>query len=716
MKQVTILMSLVLLVMCSLPVFGAGTGPVAWWKFDDIEVKRVEVKMIRGETFVPREKLHYVTESVSGEKYDLFSKYFEVVPGVSGDALLLDGYTTYVEVPAEKTEEYRVTDDFTVEAWIALGAYPKNLCPILDHQVDVADGYYNGFFFGLDANGRLILRIASNGRNEVLFSSKTIKLNEWTHVAGVYEGNVLTVYINGKADGSLRAVDGFDSHTDADHEWVPLLLFKSRGMHRPYGTIRPEGTKPVHTYLDGIVDEVKLYDEALSPRDVDGSYNDNKPSAKPQLPKRILPAGPEGTGKFGAINTHLKYYPGWDAPWHVGDNTDVVVRFDETPCRFVLWRGTNYIPHWVSEGIWFNNGFNEGWNEHGSCEPMSDKRCLYSYTKIVESNDARVVVLWRYGLVDNWGQFAFVEPLTGWGDWTEETFTIYPDMVGVREDKLFSNAPRAAHEWQESMMVMSPGQRPDEVLEFEALSLANMEGQTHTYSWEHEIPPGLPEEPANANIQVVNTKSKYRPFSAIRPQDEDYMDIYAGEIRRDVCVFPWWNHWPVAPRPTDGRYAMHDDRASHASLSHWSWKPYETTDNTMTKIMLNGLTTKKVDELIPLVKSWSNPAQLKLSGTGYTSDGYDPTQMAYVLNAKTPGQAQEVLFKLEASSDSPVINPAFVIKGWGFSDACLKIDGAEIKRGKNCRFGHRDRLEATDLIVWVRTESTKPLEISVSPK
>jgi hypothetical protein len=136
----------------------------------------------------------------------------------------------------------------------------------------------------------------------------------------------------------------------------------------------------------------------------------------------------------------------------------------------------------------------------------------------------------------------------------------------------------------------------------------------------------------------------------------------------------------------------------------------------MTKVMLNGVTTKKVDELIPLVKSWSNPARLNVSGSSYTSDGYDPTQMAYVLVSGDPGQAQKLSFKLAASKDSPVINPAFVINGWGDSDVELKVDGKQVKRGKDFRFGHRYRLEATDLIVWIKTESTKPVKISLSPK
>jgi len=45
----------------------------------------------------------------------------------------------------------------------------------------------------------------------------------------------------------------------------------------------------------------------------------------------------------------------------------------------------------------------------------------------------------------------------------------------------------------------------------------------------------------------------------------------------------------------------------------------------------------------------------------------------------------------------------------------LKVDGKKIKRGKDFRFGHRHRLDGTDLIVWVKKDSTKPIKILLSP-
>ena len=717
MKNVSVLcMLLVVMTLTSMPTFAADDGLVAHWKFDDIDVERRVVEMVRGETHLPKELFAYTKEEISGEMNDLNGKYYEVVKGVKDNAVLLDGYTAHVAVSPDNSPLLS-TGDFGIETWIALGAYPKNICPIVDHQTPLEDGYVNGYYFGIDALGRLMFQIGTNGKYEILLGEDRIPLNEWTHVACTYSvKDGMKIFINGKHKGTLKPKTRIDD-IRLDHREHGILIGKSRSQHRPYGTIRPEGTMKSFTFLDGLIDELKLYNKTLSGGDIKASYNDNKTSEAPQLPERILPSGPKGPAKFGAINTTLKYYPSWDAPWQLSDITDVVVRFDETPCRFVFWHGTGFIPHWVTENnICFNNGFNEGWNEHGSCEPMSDKRCIYSTVKVVESNEARVVVQWRYGLVDVTGVFAFEDPATGWGDWTNETFVIYPNMVGVRVDTLLSNAPNAAHEWQESMMVMGPGQRPDEVLKLEALSLANDKGESKTYSWRDETPPHLPDYPPNPNIQTVNTQSEYHPFSAVRAQDKPKIDIYSGEVRRDVCVFPWWNHWPVAPRPTDGRYAMYDDRASHASLSHWLWEPYETTDKSMTKLMLNGMTDKSVEELVPLTWSWDNPSKATVVEGNFTSDGYDPAELAYQFTCKDANEPEELEVKFAAKERSPLVDPAFVLNNWGYGDAELKINGKTIEKGKDCRMGYRERLEGTDLIVWVRYESDEATTITITPE
>ncbi len=712
----------VIVVLLTSGIASAQKRPIAHFKFDEIRVKREVVEMVRGETYVPKEVFAYVKESVSGLEYDLEGKYYKEVGGVVGKAALLDGYSAYIraeEVYDEENEDVtikpipEIDDKFTVEAWVALGAYPKNFCPVFSHRRPVEEGGTEGYSLEIDAWGRPILMVATlDGKMETLIVDKTINLNEWTHIAGSYSAETgMSVYLNGELAGN-RKFKG-DYSPIVFYEGVSILIGKSRIPYRPTGTIRPYGTEESFTYLDGIIDELKLFDQVVDARDIKSSYNKNKPSAKPELPERKLPSGPQSPGIFRAVNTTLEYYPGWDAPWAVKDNADIVVQFDQSDCKFVFWRGTSYIPSWVSEnGIHYNNGFNEGWNDHGSCEPMSDKKTKYSSVKIVESNEARIVVQWRYALVDVTGVFAFEDPETGWGDWTNETYYIYPDMTAVREDVLLSNAPHAAHEWQESMMVLGPGQRPEDVLEYDALILANIQGETKTYSWEFETPPGDPELPANKNAQIVNTKSEYKPFSAIRPQDIEGMDIYAGEIRRQVSVFPWWNHWPVAPRPTDGRYANFADRAAHASLSHWFWKEYKSDDRSMTKIMLCGMTKGDINGIVRLNKSWSYPAEIVVNEAGIDAE-YRPEQKAYNIKINDD---DKVSFTLEGSNQSPVINPAFVIENWGANDVEISLNDKVLTKGKDVRYDHRHTLNSIDLIVWLKFEDEKKVSFSFTRK
>ena len=46
--------------------------------------------------------------------------------------------------------------------------------------------------------------------------------------------------------------------------------------------------------------------------------------------------------------------------------------------------------------------------------------------------------------------------------------------------------------------------------------------------------------------------------------------------------------------------------------------------------------------------------------------------------------------------------------------ADLLIDGDKVPRGKDFRYGFRHNLDESDLIVWLKLEGTKLIEISLS--
>ena len=67
-----------------------------------------------------------------------------------------------------------------------------------------------------------------------------------------------------------------------------------------------------------------------------------------------------------------------------------------------------------------------------------------------------------------------------------------------------------------------------------------------------------------------------------------------------------------------------------------------------------------------------------------------------------------------ASGESPVVNPALVIRNWGLSPARVEIDGRLVPAGKDLRLGSVRRLEGDDLVVWIRKDATAPLRITVA--
>jgi len=108
----------------------------------------------------------------------------------------------------------------------------------------------------------------------------------------------------------------------------------------------------------------------------------------------------------------------------------------------IFWRGTSYIPHWVTENnIWYTNEFTESGTDYGCAEPMSDKESRHSYVQIIENTPARVVIHWRYGPVDVLYNGANLNEKTGWFDWTNQYHYIYPDGTCIRVQKAWSDEP-----------------------------------------------------------------------------------------------------------------------------------------------------------------------------------------------------------------------------------------------------------------------------------
>ena len=641
--------------------------------------------------------------------------------GVSGTALQFDGYSAEVTLPAPQAPA--ITNALTLEGWVAIGAYPWNWTPIVQQCDDVpvksraarggndrdASQEEKGYFLGISGLGQVGLKLRAGDRWEELVSDRVLERHRWYHVAGTYDGST----------GQMRLY--IDSKPIIDKKLSPASIGVSQksiriGRGKPMRPIRPVRANTfVDTYaFDGLIDEVRIYDKALTESQVRQSSYRFRPMRRvvtqPDMEDRILPTG-EHRGRFGAYYCHLKFYEAWDNLWRFGPYPDVVVEFDESPCRFVFWRGACYIPMLVNErGQWYSNEFNETWGRSGGrgCqEPMSDKESYTNHARIIENTPARVVVQWRYPLVDVHHVIANYDDDTGWGDWADWYYTIYPDGVAVKKMHLWTNGPRN-HEWQEGMAILGPDQHPEQVLETEpALILAGMDGSVAEYNWTSGPPRGVNYK--NKTIHIVNYQADYDPFTIA---DFRGGNVYSGEVT-DYAVFPSWNHWPVAQMPSDGRYAIYPDRTAHCSLTHIEWPTYKEALGDRPfyeKIMLEGMSNQSPEDLITLAKSWLQAPAIQ-DVAGAVDAAYDRSQRAYVMSARDP----KISFTLSASTSSPLVNPAIVIKHWkAKGDAQVQINGRMLAPGPSLRQGTPyDTDGEPQRIIWLDLEEKMPVKLSI---
>ena len=171
MRKTTFLISFVLVMAVGRCLLASDEGLVAWWRFDEGQGKKV-------------------VDSISGVEDEILGN-FKFVGGSSGKALKFDGFTTSVVRKAGRAP--KLGDTFTIEAWIALGAYPWNWCPI----VSQADFGESGYYFGIDSQGRFGLNVKAGGqwltckseipaeRQRQVGPKVDLDLRTWYHLAGV---------------------------------------------------------------------------------------------------------------------------------------------------------------------------------------------------------------------------------------------------------------------------------------------------------------------------------------------------------------------------------------------------------------------------------------------------------------------------------------------------------------------------------------------------
>ncbi len=419
---------------------------------------------------------------------------------------------------------------------------------------------------------------------------------------------------------------------------------------------------------------------------------------------------------------------------------EVVVTFDTMPTR-VSFDLPGHIKLITENGIPYTNGASEtyitseGFHEGASYESWNDKDNKYSRMWIESQNPARIVVRHRCALIKGdkicHQEKRQVAPY-GPGNWTDEWYIFHPDGTHIRRIKIWSAVAResgrhgAKYPYELEGMYLwwgapCSGKMASDHLEDGVITLVKMDGAHKTINLnpyplkenEYQKMAHAYGEFSNSNIHVINTKSKYRPWRM-------------GRVGRGLSVTPYVPvHKQVQLVPCFPPATTRQSGYSVAGLGQMNWGDFwQQTDDSMSEIWLNGFTESKdpTNELAALARSWLNAPAMTVARGGATGHGYDVGARAYLLDA-TSAKQPEIRLRLAASPASPVVNPTFLINGWGNKTAQLKIDGKAVPRGPDFRVGHYETLGEEGgrqwkdvLIVWVKAQSTRPIEFAIRPE
>jgi hypothetical protein len=322
------------------------------------------------------------------------------------------------------------------------------------------------------------------------------------------------------------------------------------------------------------------------------------------------------------------------------------------------------------QGVWYSDGA----VVRPGAGPYRDRWCFYSFVSVVETGDARTIVRWRYAPVDKERRLINLEPITRWNDWVDEFYTIYPDATGVRRITLHSTDWEDPFQCQESIVFNQPGRAPVE-------AKATVAGSA----------------PGAGNIQIVDLPGT-KPFQVVPAE--------GAEVKEGAPFGETWGDWPVTGAA---------EKPGHRFLSGITWKPRAEDRTSKSWIMLIGLTADGEAEVKTLAQSWLSPPDLEISGQGFSSSGYDAGEKCYRIACSHPGAPSALKLAIQASTSQPLVNPAFVITGWGKADPAFSIDGSPVEPGPDFRYGFRKTDTMRDLIVWLRHKSEKPVSIEIRP-
>lgn len=189
--------------------------------------------------------------------------------GRYGKALLFDGSNDRVTV--NDAASLDLTTGMTLEAWVYPTATPTNWRTIIMKEQPGNAVYY------LDANSYRNQPVTGVfvGSARTLYGGSRLAVNAWTHLAATYDGQTQRLYVNGSQVAQRSQTGQIRAST---------------------GALRIGGNSVWGEYFKGRIDEVRIYNRALTASEIQSDRNNPLPtlSTGAQLVSRSQEASESG--------------------------------------------------------------------------------------------------------------------------------------------------------------------------------------------------------------------------------------------------------------------------------------------------------------------------------------------------------------------------------------------------------------------------------------
>lgn len=174
--------------------------------------------------------------------------------GKDGNALNFNN--GYVGVPGSASLN-TISKCITLSAWVKAGANTSK-STVIERWLYGTGVNQRSYCLYLSPNGTVSFGLSSDGATSKWLTTKeTIPQNTWTYVTATFDGSTMKLYINGKL--STSAASGF-----------PTVFVPSGDLH--IGFWQTSSTTWDAPFL-GTIDEVKIFNEALSSSEINNLFN-----------------------------------------------------------------------------------------------------------------------------------------------------------------------------------------------------------------------------------------------------------------------------------------------------------------------------------------------------------------------------------------------------------------------------------------------------------